>query len=93
MNKRMFAEKIKRITVGKGTDAHVDTSLIASRLTSDEAGDMVKWIVRCRGPVLQILVAHAHTDRHWLASMGYLHETTNRAGYRFIHTSEHHIKQ
>lgn len=93
MNKRMFAAAIKEITVGKGDAAHVDVSLISKRLTPGTADKMVKWVVRCRGPVLMALVEHAQTDRAWLASCAYMYETMGRGGYLFLHTSEHHIRK
>ena len=54
--------------------------------------DMVRHIVRNRGPVLVELIT-PEVDRSWLACCGYFHQTTGKAsGYTFIHTAEHRIK-
>jgi hypothetical protein len=53
---------------------------------------LANYIIRHRGPLLAAFVTPA-TDRSWLASMGYLHETDSKeSGLKFMHTSEHKIK-
>ena len=54
--------------------------------------DMVRHIVRNRGPVLVELMT-PEIDMGWLACCGYLHQTTGKAsGCTFIHTAEHRIR-
>ena len=54
--------------------------------------DMVRHIVRNRGPVLVELMT-PEIDLSWLACCGYLHQTTGKAsGYTFVHTAEHRIR-
>ena len=54
--------------------------------------DMVRYIIRNRGPVLVELTT-AEIKREWLASCGYMHQTTGKAsGCTFVHTAEHRIR-
>lgn len=93
MNKRMFASALKRLYVGHKAAMKIDVARIPTQLSQTEAADMVRFIVRCRGPVLMALVEHGQTDRSWLAACAYMYETMGRGGYLFLHTSEHHIRK
>jgi len=95
MNKRMFAEKLKRVTVGKKDKARVDVALIATVLTPAECTQIVHFLIRHRAPILTAFIEHADEtlDPSMITGCGYLCHTVGREGYRFTHTSEHQIKQ
>ena len=58
-----------------------------STLTAAQRSDMVHYIVRNRKPVLKALIPDGF-DMSWLRCMGYLHTSTNKAGFTCVHTQE-----
>lgn len=85
MKKRMFNALLKHVTTGKKLDL---TKI--PKLTDGERADLVRYIVRSRGPVVKDLIPPGF-DMDWLRSCGYLYQTTG-AEYTFVHTGEHGIK-
>lgn len=85
MTKRSFNKIICSISTGMKLDVDKINSLDYNVRES-----LVRFIVRNRGPIVKELIPNGF-DMNWLASCGYLYETTGRE-YTFVHTSEHHIK-
>jgi len=87
MTRREFNKQLKACsTRGKLSKAKV------AALPGTVKADMVRHIVRNRGPVLIELMT-PEIDLSWLACCGYLHQTTGKAsGYTFVHTAEHRIR-
>lgn len=56
--------------------------------------ELVHFIVRSRGPVLQDFIFDFDADTfQWLAASGYLHWTRGKeSGHLFLHTAEHSIR-
>ena len=85
MNKRTFNKFLRAISTKGALDISKITEL------PDEAREaMVKLIIRKRHPIVKELIP-AEFDRSWLASMGYMYETTG-CKYTFVHTCEQVIK-
>lgn len=82
MNKREFDALLRSCTV-KGA---IDTNKI-EKLENAAKDEMVRYIVRNRGPILKELIT-VGTDMQWLECCGYLYETKGKS-YTFVHTCEH----
>jgi len=89
MKIREFNKLLNIITDKKGSIKRVNESKIPL-LTDDQRSNMVNFIVSKRAPVLYSLIPEGF-DFQWLACMAYMNITTNKAGYKFTHTSEHRI--
>ena len=87
MGRREFNKQLTACsTRGKLSKAKV------AALPETVKADMVRHIVRNRGPVLVDLIT-PEIDRSWLTCCGYLHQTTGKtSGYTFVHTAEHRIR-
>ena len=87
MTRREFNKQLKTCsTRGKLSKAKV------AALPGAVKAEMIRHIVRNRGPVLVELIT-PDIDQSWLACCGYLHQTTGGAsGYTFVHTAAHRIR-
>ena len=87
MTKREFNKQL----IACSTRGKLSKSKVAA-LPGAIRADIVRHIVRNRGPVLVELIT-PEVDQSWLACCGYLHQTIGKAsGYTFIHTAEHRIR-
>lgn len=83
MNRREFTAVLRSITDRKRQLVDQEK---ARALPEDVRDQLVRFIVRNRGPVLTVLLG-PQTDRSWLASMGYLYPFS-RSGFEFVGTCE-----